>query len=109
MKITTSDLIIPLILNIATAPMVIPSPMIFHYNQADWEGLWFNLSREEPINLNTQPTQNIEIALDGWFSSVNNAMDQFIPKKSYKIIPHPGPSVAHISLRNRIKVIITQV
>ena len=84
--ITSSDHI-PVILTITAHAHKIPTPPTLNYRKANWkkfgELIQNNIQLAKPKNESN--TRELDNNIDTWYDIIQNAMDQYIPKKSGRI------------------------
>lgn len=91
--LTTSDHI-PIILDISSSPILIPSSTTLAYHRTNWDAF----QNDEILQMNDLPVnshatlEEIDDALEDWVTSVKEAMDRHVPKTKYRQIPSPSPS-----------------
>lgn len=90
--LTTSDHL-PIIVTLATKPIMIPSQPKLNFKKANWDRFSKQIKEElEETNIRTVETatqREIEELLDKWYRSIARATTQSIPTKTFKILPHP--------------------
>ena len=95
---------VPIIFTISSDPLMIPIAPRFSYKDADWEGfkehITTNLQQPE---LDQQPTEVIDRAVEHFFTTVLEAKEQKIPKKTLKTLPHPRRSNLLTFLERRLE------
>ena len=93
--VTTSDHL-PLIITLATKPIMIPQRVMLDEKKANWD----MFQREVEQNMEESRIENeeninkefIDKEIDNWYGSVENAMKKAIPEKTFTILPHPVDS-----------------
>ena len=84
---------VPTILTISTDPIVLPSPPRFCYKEADWAGFKTHLETHLVVpNLDRRPTASIDDAVEHFYTTIDEAKNLYIPKKTFRIKPHPKRS-----------------
>lgn len=85
---STSDHI-PIVVNLATSPIMIPSSPWYNFGKANWDAFRQDLSDIEQIDIDKTTIIKIDEELDKWFDKVINAMDRNIPKTNYRAYKYP--------------------
>lgn len=84
---TTSDHI-PIILQLATTPIMHPKISRFNFHKGELEK-FRELNNNEEININNAMVDTIDREVDNWFATVTQAMESNIAKSEYRTIPYP--------------------
>ena len=82
---------IPIILTISSKPILIPIRKRNSYKNANWEGYRYELEQANRVD-RLENVGDIEDAVGRWTRDIQQASDRFIPKVSYRAIPHPKTS-----------------
>lgn len=85
---TTCDHI-PIIVQPATSPIMLPTTARFNFSKADWESFREELTQIDEIDMDHLTTNKIDEETNKWFDQVTNAMEKYIPKTIYRTIPYP--------------------
>ena len=108
--ITSSDHI-PVIVKIASKPIIKEQKPRFNLEKANWESFQYQLrEKAELINLN-QPSINadfIDEKAEQWQNLILETMEECIPKRKHTILPHPRESGKQKEIQyyyNRLKSI----
>lgn len=77
---------IPITLHLSNNPILIPAPTPqYQYKQADWDSFKTILAQQRyTLDLEDQPTDNIETTWTQLFNTITTTADAHIPKHSYK-------------------------
>ena len=93
--ITTSDHI-PLIITLATKPIMIPQRKMLDEKKANWDVFQREVERHmEDSRIENEEDidkEYIDKEIDNWYGNVENAMRKAIPEKSFITLPHPVES-----------------
>ena len=102
--LTTSDHL-PIIFTLSTSPILIPSPRRPHFSKANWES--FTQHIEEHIQqqqLNHANLEEIDQAIDEWYTTINTAISKYIPITYYRPLPahsfSHGTKIIHTAFKN---------
>ncbi|XP_042858894.1 uncharacterized protein LOC122245014 [Penaeus japonicus] len=90
-NLTTGDHI-PVIMDITTNPILIPTTPRPDYSNADWSKYKELLRDKPPIQLDGKPATEINKEMDKWLQDVLNTKRTCIPNKSFRTAPHPTNS-----------------
>ena len=91
--LTSSDHI-PLILDISTSPILTQTYPYYAFRKANWDAF-----KEDDLLLMTNhpdpshsSLEGIDDAVDAWMNTVKETADKHIPKRYYRLEPHPRPT-----------------
>ena len=107
--LTTSDHI-PIIIDISTSPILIPTPRRYQYKSTDWEAFKSDplLDMTDEADISRGSLREIDDAIGTWTNKVLTAMNLHIPTMTYKLQPAPFPSrttqllrIQYTALRDR--------
>ena len=95
---------VPIIFTISSDPLIIPIAPRFCTKEADWEGFKNHItSNLQQPELDQQPTEVIERAVEHFYDTLLEAKELNIPKKTHKIQPHPRRSNKLTFLERRLE------
>ena len=87
--LTTSDHI-PIIFTISTSPILLPTPTRSNFAKANWDKFKEDIdSQIGNINLEEATPEEIDEAIESWYSNIINSINNNIPKTHYKQLPAP--------------------
>lgn len=104
-KITTSDHL-PIAVTLSANPIQVPTTPTLDLKHADWETFKRELSLIPPLNLDRRPTTTINTNMNEWFNDIKSAMNNNIPTRSHKILPHPTITPEITALKNRFNALV---
>lgn len=107
-QITTRDHI-PIIIQLATSPIMLPSIPRFSFNKEEWESFREELSQTDEINLDHFTIDKIDNETNKWFDQVTKAMDKHVPKTIHRTIPYPQITPAIKATQQEFKNIVTEI
>lgn len=65
---------------------MLPCAPKFNFNRANWENFRNELSTHEELDIDEASIDTIDRETEKWFEAVTEAMENNIPKTSYRII-----------------------
>ena len=84
---------VPIVFTLSSNPLIIPIVPRFFYKEANWEGFAADMARDlQQPQLDQQPVEEIEAAVEHFYTTIISAKENNIPKKAHKIQPHPRRS-----------------
>lgn len=86
--LTTSDHL-PIITLISASPIQVPAQPRFNLKKGNWEAFQAELQTVPNIQIEGQPSEEINRQMNKWFNTITNAMNKHIPKTQYRTLPHP--------------------
>ena len=90
---TTSDHI-PIILDISTSPILLPTHETYSFHRTDWDAF----KADEDLQMDEQPDithgtlEDIDAALETWTQTVKTVTDRHVPTRRYTTPPAPRPT-----------------
>ncbi|MPC21738.1 putative RNA-directed DNA polymerase from transposon X-element [Portunus trituberculatus] len=98
--LTTSDHI-PIILDISTSPLLIPSPQTFNFHKTNWDSFKDDdvLRMKDLTDIAFGYLEDINEALETWMTTVRTTADRHIPQTTYKLRAAPRHCRTHDRLR----------
>lgn len=84
----------PIIIQLASPPIMIPTTPKHNFHKADWDKFRNELDTVDETDIDKCTLNTIDIETDKWFDQVTTAMEKYIPKTTYRIIPYPQTTQA---------------
>ena len=84
---------LPMVMEISCSAIHVPAPERFVYSQADWPAYTAAVSNAtEDLQLDGQPVQAVEDAVNQWYDNLLTAKNTHIPRSNSRPLPHPRDS-----------------
>ena len=99
--LTSSDHV-PVILTLSTNPIAIPTAPRHDYANANWDDFktaTIQHLADHPLQLNGRPLEDIDAAITHWYQAVEAGKTAAIPRKRFRVVPHPTHSDTLRALR----------